>query len=102
MLACQRQQRHAMAEATNAHLTRVQRCKIEGFLSSGHSQRSIARQLGVASSTVCRVVQRNAASDGSYDGSRAHQMAVKRRCDASSQPRKVTPTPRIHSSTNDR
>ena len=90
MLALTRQQRHTMAEATNSHLTLVQRCKIEGILSSGHSRRSIARELGVASSTVSREVRRNGDSDRSYDANRAHQKAVKRRRDASSHPRKVT------------
>ena len=79
-----------MAEARNRHLTLVQRCKIEGFLPSGHSQRSIARQLGVTSTTVSREVRRNRSADGSYDAIDAHQRAVKCRHAASSRPRKVT------------
>ena len=39
-----------MAEASNRHLTLVQRCKIEARLSSGHSYRVIAVVLGVVAS----------------------------------------------------
>ena len=80
-----------MAEAINRHLTLVQRCKIEGFLSSGHSQRSIARALGVAPSTISRELQRNRIPDIGYDAHVAHRTAVARRRRASAQPRKATP-----------
>ena len=80
-----------MAEATNPHLTLVQRCKIEGFLSSGHSQRAIARELGVAPSTISRELQRNRIPEFGYDAQLAHRTAVARRRRASAQPRKVTP-----------
>ena len=90
MLALTRQQRHAMAEATNSHLTLVQRCKIEGFLSSGHSQRSIARELGVAPSTISKELDRNRKPGAVYDANFAHNAAVARRRKASSRPRKVT------------
>ena len=65
-----------MVEASNGHLTLLQRCKIEAYLSSGYSQRVISRQLGVAFSTVSREVQRNGNVDGRYDATRAHQRAV--------------------------
>ncbi|MCY3858559.1 MAG: IS30 family transposase [Gammaproteobacteria bacterium] len=61
-----------------------------GLLSSGHSTRSIARQLRVTATTVSRELRRNSDSHGSYDANREHQRAVKRRHDASSRPRKVT------------
>ena len=80
-----------MAEASNRHLTLVQRCKIEGFLSSGHSQRSIAGALGVAPSTISREIRRNRIPDVGYEAHLAHRTAVARRHRASAQPRKVTP-----------
>ena len=73
------------------HLTLVQRCKIEGYLSSGHSQRSIARELGVAPSTISRELRRNHIPEVGYDAQLAHRTAVARRRRATSQPRKVTP-----------
>ena len=75
-----------MAEASNRHLTRVQRCKIEAHVSSGHSLRAIASDLGVAASTVSREVQRNGLSRGRYDEQQADAMAAQRRRDTSSRP----------------
>ena len=80
-----------MAEAINRHLTLVQRCKIEGFLSSGYSQRSTARALGVAPSTISREIRRNRILDVGYEAQQAHRTAVAGRHRASAQPRKVTP-----------
>ena len=79
-----------MAEASNRHLTLVQRCKIEARLSSGHSYRAIAVVLGVAASTDSREVRRNGLPGG-YDAKPADALAAQRRRDASSRPRKVTP-----------
>ena len=83
-----------MAEASNRHLTLVERCKIEARLSSGHSYRAIAAVLGVAAATVSREVQRNGLPGGGYDAKQADAMAVKRRHDASS--RTTTPPNASH------
>ena len=91
VLAFRKKQRHAMAESINRHLTLVQRCTIEGFLSSGYSQRSTARALGVAPSTISREVRRYRIPDVGYAAQLAHRTAVARRHRASAQPRKVTP-----------
>ena len=91
MLSIQLQRRHAMAKGNNAHLTHGKRCKIEAYLSSGLSQRAIAREMKIASSTICREIQRNGELDGSYDADRAQQRAEDRRTAASERPRKVTP-----------
>ena len=80
-----------MAEAINRHLTLVQRCKIEAYLSSGWSQRAIANRLGVSPSTVSREIRRNGIAGVGYEARLAQLVAVKRRRDASARPRKVTP-----------
>ena len=79
-----------MAKAKYRHLTQVQRCKIEALLSSGNTQRAIARQLGVAPSTVSREMSRNRVVGDAYVAECAQLMAVNRRHQASIQPRKVT------------
>ena len=78
-----------MAEA-DSHLTQMQRCQIEIHLSSGESQRAIARMIGVSPSTVSREVKRNSKVSGSDDAAVANQLAVARRSAASRRPRKVT------------
>ncbi|MCY4128230.1 MAG: IS30 family transposase [Gammaproteobacteria bacterium] len=80
-----------MAEATNRHLTLVQRCKIEAYLSSGCSQRGIANRLGVSPSTISRELKRNGIPEVGYEAQLAHRTAVARRRLASARPRKVTP-----------
>ena len=80
-----------MAEAINRHLTLVQRCKIEAYLSSGRSQRDIAQRLGVSPSTVSREIRRNGIAGVGYEARLAQLVAVKRRRDAAARPRKVTP-----------
>ena len=82
------------------HLTQVERCQIEAYLSSGDSMRSVARKIGRNVGTISREVKRNRnpAPDSNYEGASAHQQAVTRRSEASRVPRKVTPThlDRIH------
>ena len=79
-----------MAEATNRHLTLVQRCKIEAYLSSGCSQRGIARRLGASLSTISRELKRNNIPEVGYGAQLAQRSAVARRLLASTRPRKVT------------
>ena len=80
-----------MAEAINRHLTLVQRCKIEVYLSSRWSQRAIAQRLGVSTSTVSREIRRNGIAGVGYEARLAQLVAIKRRRDASARPREVMP-----------
>ena len=78
-----------MAEAINRHLTLVQRCKIEAYLSSGRTQRAVAQLIGVSLATVSCELHRNATPGVGYDAWYAERLAVKRRREASTRPRKV-------------
>lgn len=72
-----------MAEAINRHLTLLQRCKIETYLSSGQSQRAIAQRFGVSPAAVSRENRRNRIAGVGYETSLTQLVAVKRRRDAS-------------------
>ena len=66
-----------IAEASNRHLTLVERCKIDALLSRGLSFRAIGRELGFAHTTIAREVKRNHVPDGHYEAQAADAMAVK-------------------------
>jgi len=65
------------------HLGLRERVKIEVWREEGRSVRWIARQLGRAAATVSRELRRNARPTkqwhASYDGERAHRLALRRR-----------------------
>jgi IS30 family transposase len=65
------------------HLGLRERVKIELWRKDGQSLRWIARQLGRAAATISRELRRNARPTkqwrGSYDGERAHGLALRRR-----------------------
>src|SRR5688572_24506862 len=59
------------------HLSVVQRYQIEALLLIGSTQKSIAENLGVSASTICREIQRNSPKAGvgalTYSGSNAQR-----------------------------
>ena len=71
------------------HLTYGSRCQIYALRESGLSLRGIGRQLRVSASTISREVRRNSGQRG-YRHFQAHGLAVARRREASSRPRKMT------------
>jgi len=71
------------------HLTTDSRCQIYTLLSIGVAQTDIAEHLGVSASTVCRELKRNTGLRG-YRHKQGHSMAVGRRHQASSRPKKMT------------
>lgn len=68
---------------TYGHLSLRERVVIELRLSQGWSKRRIAEELGRAATTIGRELERNAQPTkqwrGSYDGERAHGLALRRR-----------------------
>lgn len=72
------------------HLTQVKRCQIQGFLSSGWTQKQIAQELGVSTSTICRELKRNGCRWG-YDAVVADAEAQARRRQASRTLKVLTP-----------
>ncbi|MGO4388910.1 helix-turn-helix domain-containing protein [Microvirga sp. 2YAF29] len=68
---------------TYEHLSLHERVKIELWLTAGHSLRWIGSRLGRSASTISRELQRNARPTkqwrASYDGGRAHTLALLRR-----------------------
>ena len=64
--------------STYMQLTQEQRYQIKAFLSVGTKKLAIARELGVAKSTIYREVKRNAGQRG-YRPKQAHGKALKRR-----------------------
>ncbi|MHA1237041.1 MAG: IS30 family transposase [Candidatus Hodarchaeales archaeon] len=64
--------------STYMQLTQEQRYQIKAFLSVGTKKPAIARELGVAKSTIYREVKRNAGQRG-YRPKQAHGKALKRR-----------------------
>lgn len=77
-----------MAKAYN-HLTYEQRCQIFALKKSGLSQNKMAKQLGVAQSTISKELSRNSGQRG-YRYKQAHEKSVERRQRASSVKRKMT------------
>jgi IS30 family transposase len=71
------------------HLTYDIRCQIYALKKSGLSQNKIAKQLGVAQSTISNEVRRNSGKRN-YRYKQAHQKAVQRRYKASSVASKMT------------
>jgi len=61
------------------HLTLEQRCIIFGLKASGLSHRSIAKELGISTSTVTRELVRNSNNAGTYDPALADAMSQRRR-----------------------
>src|SRR5687767_11038117 len=68
---------------TYAHLSLRERVEIELLRAAGHSVCWIGRALGRSAATISRELRRNAKPTrqwrGSYDGERAHALAVRRR-----------------------
>jgi transposase, IS30 family len=68
---------------TYAHLSLRERVEIELLRAAGHSVRWIGRALGRSAATISRELRRNAKPTkqwrGSYDGERAHALALRRR-----------------------
>jgi len=71
------------------HLTTDSRCQIYALLSTGMNQKDIAKHLSVSASTICRELKKNTGQRG-YRHKQAHEMAVGRRHQASSHPKKMT------------
>lgn len=67
-----------------------QRIQISILLRRGISQRSIAQEVGVSSSTISRELHRNLKKEGFYDYEHAHNQAKNRRAIASRRPSKLT------------
>lgn len=74
-----------------SHLTREQRSQISALKSIGMSHRSIALQLGVASTTIDREIRRNGYRQRGFKDQRSHEQAVARRKKARSKRMKLTP-----------
>lgn len=74
---------------TYKQLTYEQRCQIYTLNKTGHSQRFIARYIGVNQSTISRELNRNKGDRG-YRFQQAHQKALERRKNAS-HPTKMIP-----------
>ena len=64
--------------STYTQLTQEQRYQIKAHLSLGTPKPAIARELGVAKSTIYREVKRNTGQRG-YRPKQAHEKALKRR-----------------------
>ena len=73
------------------HLTYELRCQIYSLKKSGLTQSKIARQIGIAQSTICKELSRNSGKRG-YRYMQAQRKANQRRHNASSTKRKMTPT----------
>jgi IS30 family transposase len=70
------------------HVTRDQRCQIYALKSMGFSQRIIAKQLELHSSTISREIKRNSGNRG-YRYNQANHKATERRAKASRAPKKL-------------
>ena len=71
------------------HLTQDQRSQIQVLKSMGHNQTNIAKAIGVDASTIGRELRRNIGGNG-YHFQQAQRLAMARRLEASSKPRKMT------------
>jgi IS30 family transposase len=60
-------------------LTEGQRYQISLLLSQNNSRREIAKQIGVAPSTICRELRRNSIKPGIYKPGTAYERALARR-----------------------
>jgi len=72
------------------HLTYEQRCQIYALNASDMRQKDIAAHLGVCPSTISRELHRNQGQRG-YRHEQAHRLATKRRRQASTAPKRLTP-----------
>lgn len=61
------------------HLHKEQRYRIECLLASGHSQRDVAKEIGVHASTISREKARNSGKSKRYDHLEANQKSIERR-----------------------
>jgi IS30 family transposase len=72
------------------HLTQEQRYHIEAYKKAGYSNKLIAKEIGVAPSTVGRELKRNSSPvQGRYGANSAHEMAILRKSANSSVPSKM-------------
>jgi IS30 family transposase len=77
-----------MATKGYHHMTLDQRCQIQTLQSTGKSQNSIARELGVSKSTISREIARNSSSKW-YIFTEAERRSAERRSSASKIPKKM-------------
>src|SRR6195952_5575703 len=71
---------HAEPGATSPrYLSEEERILIGDLLAAGHTQRSVAAELGRSPSTISREIRRNTSSAGNYRPFGAHRKALSRR-----------------------
>lgn len=73
----------------HSHLTQHYRIELSLLVRLGHSQRAIARILGVSPSTICRELHRNRKATGQYHATYARLRAAARRLAANQALRKL-------------
>jgi len=71
------------------HLTQAKRYQIEALIKTGITGASIAEQLGVNPSTICRELKRGKNCHGRYEGENAHRAALRRRRRSAANARRV-------------
>jgi IS30 family transposase len=76
------------------HYTSDARTALAALLRAGHSQRVVARELGISQSSVSRELRRNAPC-GEYHARRAHILARERRARSKAQYRKIERNPAL-------